>query len=106
MHGGQEFQAIGRLEAFHQFGHVLEADAADFVLIKEIPGFIDRAGHEGERFVGRVAAVGLTCNQMAFDCAQHMAQVLGIRPVGRLDVPEPQRLTGFLHEVHQLVDFQ
>src|SRR5882757_85166 len=56
--------------------------------------------------MGSIATILVPCNQMTFDAAQYMPQVLSIRPVGRLGVAQLQRLSRLLHEIHELMDFK
>ena len=37
---------------------------------------------------------------------QHVPQILGVRAIGGFGVFQAERLAGFLHEIHQLVDFE
>jgi hypothetical protein len=43
---------------------------------------------------------------VAFDVLEHVAKILGVRPVDRLHVLEAERLARSLEEVHELVYFQ
>mmetsp|Transcript_43971 Transcript_43971/g.77548 ORF Transcript_43971/g.77548 Transcript_43971/m.77548 type:complete len:329 (-) Transcript_43971:1069-2055(-) len=106
MHRGQQLQAEGRLEAFHQPTHTVEALARARIGFQEGIGIVHRARHQRQRLVGCIAAVGIASHQVPFNGEQHMPQVLGIGPVGRLHVLQPQRLAGLLHKVHQLVHLQ
>ena len=106
MYGGQQLQAEGRLEAFHQPAHTVEALARARIGLQKGVGIVHRAWHQRQRLVGRIAAVGIACDQVPLDGEQHMPQVLGIGAIGRLHILQPQRLARLLHEVHQLVHLQ
>jgi hypothetical protein len=104
MHGREQLEPEGSLEAVDQIGNGVEALLGVVGGGQHRLGVGDRAGHDLKLLVGRITTIGVTRDEMAFDGPQKMGQILGIGAVMRLAVLEAQPLAGFLEKVEELVD--
>ena len=66
----------------------------------------DRSGNQLQRLVRPVSCRGASLDEVSLKNLQDVSQIRGIRAVRRLDIAQPERLAGLLHEVEQLVRFE
>jgi len=85
---GQQLEPERRLEALHQVRDALEAGASLGVLCQQPLGILRRTWHQLQFFVGRVATISVAGDEIAFDLAQDMAQILGVRSLRRLSIAQ------------------
>src|SRR5690242_9452518 len=56
--------------------------------------------------VRSVVRVIIARDKVSVDPAQNVSQIVGVRTIGSLLVPQLEWLAGFLHKIHELVDLK
>jgi len=105
MHGSKQLHAIRCFKTFNQSGYPLQEPVFFTLAAKELFSGLCRS-RKKRNFHIRFLAITVSPYEMSLQQFQDLVQITSVRTVVALFVLESKRLSGFLEEISQFLDFQ